>query len=72
MHQLRVQCGERGWPIVGDGLYGSGRAFSPDAIALHARRLDFRHPRDDRAMTIEAALPASWSSRDWLLDPERP
>lgn len=31
MHQLRVQCAHRGFPILGDSLYGSTVAFSNDA-----------------------------------------
>ena len=27
-HQIRVQLAARGWPIVGDRLYGSRRSFS--------------------------------------------
>ena len=44
MHQLRVQTAERGWPILGDTLYGSKVAF-PVGIALHARSLTFGIPR---------------------------
>jgi tRNA pseudouridine32 synthase/23S rRNA pseudouridine746 synthase len=39
-HQLRVQLALRGYPIVGDALYGSTRPFVPDGIALRAVRLD--------------------------------
>jgi 23S rRNA-/tRNA-specific pseudouridylate synthase len=70
MHQLRVQSGERGWPIVGDALYGSRQEFAPGSIALHARSVTFRHPRDDRTMTIEAPLPTAWSDCGWRLVPE--
>lgn len=66
MHQLRVQTASRGWPILGDAVYGS-RAMFPDGIALHARCLTVQHPVLERPMTFVAPLPESWpeSLRDW-------
>ena len=58
-HQIRVQLSARGWPIVGDHRYGSRKAFA-EGIALHARRIRFRHPTRDETLTIEAPCPASW------------
>ena len=66
MHQLRVQCGERNMPILGDKLYGSCYEFESQGIALHARRITFSHPRLTTPMTLEASLPESWSDRGWL------
>jgi 23S rRNA pseudouridine1911/1915/1917 synthase len=70
MHQIRVQAAARGWPVLGDVLYGSSQAFGPAAelprdriIALHARSLTFLHPIRYEPLTITAALPASWSSQ---------
>ena len=59
MHQLRVQAATRGWPVVGDALYGSAAAF-PEGIALHARRLTVRHPVRDCPLTFVAPLPPGW------------
>ena len=59
-HQLRVQAGSRGWPILGDRPYGSTVAF-PGGIALHARALTLRHPALDRPVTFEAPLPEAWA-----------
>jgi len=58
-HQLRVQCGVRSMPIVGDARYGSARSFST-GIALHARRLIVPHPMMERIIDIVAELPPSW------------
>jgi 23S rRNA pseudouridine1911/1915/1917 synthase len=58
-HQLRVQLASRGWPIIGDQKYGSDRRF-PVGIALHARKLTFRHPVRHEMISIEAELPAVW------------
>jgi 23S rRNA pseudouridine1911/1915/1917 synthase len=72
-HQIRVQCASRGFPLLGDGLYGSREPFGPPhpdererPIALHARSLTFRlaGSREDR--TFVAPLPASW--RDQGMD----
>jgi 23S rRNA pseudouridine1911/1915/1917 synthase len=67
MHQIRVQAASRGWPVLGDALYGSARPFGPPAelprdriIALHARSLTFLHPLQYEPVTLAAALPAEW------------
>ncbi|MBI5757175.1 MAG: RNA pseudouridine synthase [Planctomycetales bacterium] len=69
MHQIRVQFGSRGWPVLGDTEYGATRLFdsteSPadprDArIALHARSLTFLHPIRYDSVTVTAPLPAAW------------
>jgi 23S rRNA pseudouridine1911/1915/1917 synthase len=63
-HQLRVQLASRGLPIVGDRKYGaSSRLVALDGhprIALHARRLRFKHPTRPEHLTIEASIPADW------------
>jgi 23S rRNA pseudouridine1911/1915/1917 synthase len=55
-HQIRVHLQSRGWPIVGDRIYGS-----PDERitrqALHAWRITFPHPATREPMTIEAPVP---------------
>jgi 23S rRNA pseudouridine1911/1915/1917 synthase len=67
MHQIRVQAAARGWPIVGDVLYGSGQPFGPAAelprdrvIALHARSLTFLHPIRFEPVTVTAPVPDYW------------
>ena len=68
-HQIRVQAASRGWPILGDALYGSQAIFGPPIederlrpIALHGRSLSFTHPMTRKSVTILAPLPALWSS----------
>jgi 23S rRNA pseudouridine1911/1915/1917 synthase len=58
-HQIRVQMGQHGHPVVGDRKYGSGMKFSA-GIALHARRLVVAHPIRGEALAFEAPLPKSW------------
>ncbi len=60
-HQIRVQLSVEGMPILGDRKYGSRRPFGA-GIALHARRLAFRHPIDDRLIQVTAPLPPAWRS----------
>jgi 23S rRNA pseudouridine1911/1915/1917 synthase len=67
MHQIRVQAAGRGWPIVGDALYGSSQTFGPAAplprdraIALHARSLTFLHPIRYEPITVTAATAPAW------------
>lgn len=70
MHQIRVQFASRGCPIVGDRRYGSRSAFSDgespeddsSAIALHAARLDLKHPIRYDALSLLAPLPESWQT----------
>jgi 23S rRNA pseudouridine1911/1915/1917 synthase len=67
MHQIRVQAASRGWPVLGDILYGAKRSFGPPVelprdrvIALHARRLTFLHPIRYEPIVLTAPLPGLW------------
>jgi 23S rRNA pseudouridine1911/1915/1917 synthase len=67
MHQIRIQAASRGWPIVGDALYGATSSFGPPAesqrdrvIALHARSLTFLHPLRYEPITLTAPVPEFW------------
>jgi 23S rRNA pseudouridine1911/1915/1917 synthase len=69
MHQIRVHLSARGWPIVGDPVYGEPRwARVADVSlaqqlrefprqALHAWTLSFPHPVGGTRVHIEAPLP---------------
>lgn len=59
-HQIRVHFADAGYPLLGDGLYGTRASLRPDLIgrqALHAHRLAFAHPRSGRALEFEASAP---------------
>ncbi|HVJ86998.1 MAG TPA: RNA pseudouridine synthase [Caulifigura sp.] len=68
MHQIRIQFGSRGWPIVGDHQYGAKSDFPGAAgldardapIALHAHSLTIQHPIRYDPLTIVAPIPTSW------------
>lgn len=49
-HALGLHC-----PIIGDPLYGHGR--QGDRLMLHAARLAFFHPADDRRLCFSSAPP---------------
>ena len=61
-HQLRVHLAAIGHPILGDTVYGRGRAREAGVYiarqALHAARLTLRHPRRGVELTCNAPLPA--------------
>lgn len=66
-HQVRVQAASRGWPILGDELYGSQIPFGPvvdepreRAIALHARSLALLHPMTQEPIELIAPAPRYW------------
>ncbi|WP_164100986.1 RluA family pseudouridine synthase [Candidatus Laterigemmans baculatus] len=67
MHQIRLQCSSRGYPILGDATYGSSLPFGPEvedprqrAIALHAREIRFRHPKSGVEVRVVAPLGDAW------------
>ena len=57
-NQIRVQMREEGHPLVHDRMYGYKEDASPiDRLALHARRLYFRHPVTRRDMRFDSDVP---------------
>jgi len=57
-HQIRVHMASIGHPIVGDSVYGRKKPeLGQDSQVLHAGILCFRHPRDQRPVIVQAALP---------------
>lgn len=62
-HQIRVHLSHRGWPLVGDDLYGGRPLSLPGGVVvdrqmLHAALLAFEHPITGRAMAFTAPPPA--------------
>ena len=62
-HQIRVHLASIGHPLLADNRYGApgpvelapGRVL--ERVALHAARLEIRHPRDGEPRVFTAALP---------------
>ena len=73
-HQIRVHFSYVGYPVVGDNTYGGKRKF-PAGIsemtrekisqfprqALHASKLQFRHPQTGNKVSLHAPLPRDMS-----------
>ena len=60
-HQIRVHLSARGWPIVGDRLYG-GRTDRMTRQALHAWRISLVHPVTRAPLIVEAPLPQDFNA----------
>jgi 23S rRNA pseudouridine1911/1915/1917 synthase len=76
-HQIRVHLAQKGYPIVGDALYGGNRDLNLPKLAagaglgrifLHAHHLEFRHPRTGKALSFTAPLPPELSAFLALLE----
>lgn len=70
-HQIRVHLSAIGHPVVGDALYGGVHRRVPGDLRavtrlerpfLHAARLAFRHPVDERRMEFTSPLPPDLQS----------
>jgi 23S rRNA pseudouridine1911/1915/1917 synthase len=59
-HQIRVHMAHIKNPVIGDTVYGRGRASTvkADRQMLHAAKLSLNHPKTSRRMTFESPLPA--------------
>lgn len=55
-HQLRYELFSRGWPIVGDALYGSTIAHSEPGIELRMIELDFKDCSDAPSFGLPSIL----------------
>ena len=55
-NQIRVQFADRGFPLLGDQVYGETSELI-DRQALHAELLGFRHPVTEEAITVTAPMP---------------
>lgn len=58
-HQIRVHSAYIGHPIVGDPVYSGGRNLGVNLTgqALHAWRLQLRHPLSNELIEVTAPLP---------------
>ena len=70
-HQIRIQAASRGHAVLGDFQYGAKTPFGPQyederllAIALHARTLEFEHPKSKERIAAVAPRRSSGRSDD--------
>jgi 23S rRNA pseudouridine1911/1915/1917 synthase len=65
-HQVRVHLASVGLSVLGDPVYGGGRAQGAELglarQALHAALLEFDHPRSGARMRFESPLPADMAA----------
>ena len=63
-NQIRVQFSAIGHPVVGDRKYHPKEAEERRIarVALHASRLEFRHPRTGEAVSVECPPPADFQA----------
>ncbi len=80
-HQIRAHLAARGWPIVGDPIYGSrsrdqavadvvGLGESARRLALHAWRLDVTHPYSEGRLRVTSPLPEDLKPLVRFVSPE--
>ncbi|MBL0210276.1 MAG: RluA family pseudouridine synthase [Holophagaceae bacterium] len=55
-NQIRVQFADKGFPLLGDQVYGQESELI-DRQALHAELLGFRHPVEEKNVTVTAPMP---------------
>lgn len=69
-HQIRVHLADRGYPVIGDAVYGNASKISSvkesalkaqfkalERQALHAAKLSFTHPSSEERVLFEAEMP---------------
>jgi tRNA pseudouridine32 synthase/23S rRNA pseudouridine746 synthase len=61
-HQLRVHCAAMGWPILGDAVYGNGKAQGAPPLHLHARRIVVPIDKHKAPAAVDAPVPEHMKS----------
>ena len=56
-HQIRVHMKYIGYPLLGDPIYGHKKVYGNNGQFLHAKILEFIHPRTKEIMHFECPLP---------------
>ncbi len=56
-HQIRVHMAHIGHPVAGDPLYGGADELNVGGQCLHARELEFEHPRTGERLHFSTELP---------------
>lgn len=61
-HQIRVHAAWMGHPLVGDALYGGRERWGLGRQALHAMRLDLRHPVSGQPLSFQVKPPQDFEA----------
>jgi tRNA pseudouridine32 synthase/23S rRNA pseudouridine746 synthase len=62
-HQLRVHCADKGWPIVGDAIYGSAPRMGGPGLHLHAREIVVPIYKNREPVKVRAPVPLHMHER---------
>ena len=62
-HQLRVHCAAKGFPIVGDNIYGTAPRFGGPILHLHAREIVVPIQKNRAPVRVVAPVPAHMRER---------
>lgn len=70
-HQIRVHLNYINYPVAGDPVYGPKKTLEGNGQFLHARTLEFLHPRTGQVMRFDAEIPPIFKKTlDQLRDPK--
>lgn len=61
-HQIRVHMKYIGYPLVGDPVYGVRKVVGDNGQFLHAKKLEFYHPRTNEFLSFETPLPDDFNN----------
>src|SRR5262249_20505666 len=62
-HQLRVHCAARGFPIVGDTIYGNSPRAGGPALHLHSREIIVPLYKNREPIKVMAPVPLTMQER---------
>jgi tRNA pseudouridine32 synthase/23S rRNA pseudouridine746 synthase len=62
-HQLRVHCAEMGWPVLGDGIYGTAPRSGGPPLHLHAREIVVPLYKNRAPIRVTAPVPPHMRGR---------
>lgn len=57
-HQIRVHMKYIGFPLVGDPIYGPRKVYGTMGQLLHAKKLEFYHPRTKQLLSFDCPIPS--------------
>ena len=62
-HQLRVHCAAKGWPILGDTIYGTAPCSAGPGLQLHAREVVVPLYKNRAPISVSAPVPLHMHER---------
>jgi len=62
-HQLRVHCAAKGWPIVGDSIYGTAPRAGGPPLHLHSREIVVPLYKNREPIRVSAPVPLHMHER---------